>query len=177
MELKAYEKAYLLSFKGAFLLIFSLISIMHLVGSIQVLYVMFIILSSAIAVLSIISGYMLKESTTRKWNIASGLMNLTFAVVLLYEIRSTTREHLWIIFFWVIFYALTEFVEAGILFVQKNAFAALMVINGLLTLLFGYFLSVVLLNEVTEQGLLYIGLIALVIGITNILSSYLLSRE
>lgn len=176
MELKPYEKAYLLSFKGAFLLIFSLISIMHIIGSIQVLYIMFILLSSAIAVISIISGYAMKDSKTRKWNIASGAMNLAFALVLMYELRSTTREHLWIIFWWVIFYALTEITEAGILFVQKNAFAALLVINALLTLLFGYFLSIVIGN-LTEENVVYIGLVALVIGITNILSSYLLSQK
>jgi len=176
MELKSYEKAYLLSFKGAFVMILGLISTLQIIGSIQVLYIMFILLISAIAVLSIISGYLLKESKSRKWNIICGLINLVFAVYLLFQMRSSTQEHLWVIFYWLIFYALTEIVEAGILLTDKNAFAVLMVINALLTLLFGYFFSVVITN-MTPQGVLYIGLIALVVGATNILSSYLLSRK
>jgi hypothetical protein len=176
MELKSYEKAYLLSFKGAFVMFLGLISTLQIIGSIHVLYIIFILLISAIAVLSIISGYILKESKTRKWNIFSGLVNLAFAVYLLYEMRSSTQDHLWVIFYWLMFYAITEFVEAGIMFFNKNAFAVLMTINALLTLLFGYFFSIAI-STLTPQGVLYIGLIALVVGATNILSSYLLSRK
>jgi hypothetical protein len=77
---------------------------------------------------------------------------------------------------WVVFYVVTELVEAGILIYQKNAFAALFIINALLSLLFGYFLYVVTGNF-TPAGVFYIGLIALVFGLTNVLSSYLLSRR
>jgi hypothetical protein len=83
---------------------------------------------------------------------------------------------LWVIFYWLVFYALTEIVEAGIMLSYKNAFAVLMVINALLTLLFSYFFSIVIAN-MTAQGVMYIGLIALVVGATNIMSSYLLSRK
>jgi hypothetical protein len=48
-------------------------------------------------------------------------------------------------------------------------------LNALLTLLFGFFLHIVTTNF-TEQSVFYIGLIALVFGLVNVLSSYLLSR-
>jgi hypothetical protein len=73
------------------------------------------------------------------------------------------------------FYAFSEIVEAIVLVSLKNAFAALFALNALLTLLFGYFLYVVTGNF-TEQSVFYIGLIALVFGIVNVLSSYLLSK-
>jgi hypothetical protein len=82
---------------------------------------------------------------------------------------------LWIILVWVLFYAVSEIIEAVLLFNQKNAFGALFVLNALLTLLFGYFLHV-LMGNFTEQGIFYLGVIALVFGVTNELSAYLLSR-
>jgi len=74
-----------------------------------------------------------------------------------------------------LFYAVGEIIEAGILIALKNAFAALFVLNALLTLLFGFLLLKVSGNF-TSQGVFLIGLIALVFGIVNVLSSYLLSR-
>ena len=70
---------------------------------------------------------------------------------------------------------MTEIIEAALLVTLKNAFAALFMLNALLTLMFGYFLHIVTKNF-TEQSVFYIGLIALVFGIVNLLSSYLLSR-
>jgi len=80
-----------------------------------------------------------------------------------------------VILVWVFFYAVTEIIEAGLLVTLKNGFAALFMLNSLLTLMFGYFLLVVTKNF-TEQSVFYIGLIALVFGLVNVLSSYLLSR-
>jgi len=175
MELKSYDKAYLLAFKGAFLMLFGVIGIMQIVGSIKVLYMSFVLLISAIAVLSIVSGFLLKASKTRSWSIFSGIVNLAFSVYLLFQIGSSTPDQLWIIFYWVMFYAVTEIIEAGILIYYKNAFAALLIINASLTLLFGYFLSIVIGNFI-PQTVFYIGLVALVIGLTNVLSSYILSK-
>ena len=91
------------------------------------------------------------------------------------KIDSPREVVLWIMLAWIVFYALTELVEAGILVRNKNAFFALFVLNALLTLLFGYFLHVVMGNF-NPQSVFYIGIIALVFGIANILSAYLLSR-
>ncbi len=77
--------------------------------------------------------------------------------------------------FWVIFYALSELVEAGILISQKNAFFSLYLLNALLTLLFGYFMYQ-LNGNFNERSIFFIGIIALVFGIANELSAYLLSR-
>jgi hypothetical protein len=74
-----------------------------------------------------------------------------------------------------VFFAITEIVEAALLVTLKNAFAALFLINGLLTLLFAYFLNVVSL-DFTPQKVFYLGALALVTGIVNELSAYLLNR-
>jgi hypothetical protein len=76
---------------------------------------------------------------------------------------------------WVIFFTITEFVEAVLLFTLKNSFAALFIVNGLLTLLFAYFLNIVSL-DFTPQKVFNLGLLALVTGIVNELSAYLLSQ-
>ncbi len=82
---------------------------------------------------------------------------------------------LWIILFWVVFYAVCEMVEAGILIALKNAFFALYLLNACLTLLFGYFLYQ-LKGNFNERSVFFVGFIALVFGVANELSAYLLSR-
>jgi hypothetical protein len=175
MELKSYDKAWLPAFKGAFLILFGIIGILRVYGSVKTLAVFFILLITMIAVLLIGAPILYKKMKFRRWTTISGLLNLGFGIFLLLKIESTRMDILWGIFAWVIFYAITEIIEAGILIFQNNAFFALFVLNALLTLLFGYFLYVVILNF-TLQGVFYIGLIALVFGITNELSSFLLSR-
>ena len=175
MELKSYDKAYILAFKGVFLFLFGLIAILQIVGSIKILNIFFVILISAIGVLLIGSGILLKKNKTKIWSIISGIVNLSFGVYMLLKMELPREEHLGILFLWVIFFIISELVEAAILFYQKNAFSSLFLINALLSMLFGYFLYVVSGNF-TPASLYYLGLIAIVFGLTNILSSYLLSR-
>ena len=82
---------------------------------------------------------------------------------------------MWILLLWVIFQATSEIIEAGILIFLKNALAALFILNALLTILFGYFLYIVIAT-ITPQVIFYLGVIALTFGLTNQLSAYLLSR-
>jgi hypothetical protein len=181
MELKAYEKYWLPAIKGMFLIIFGVIGLLKIYGSIQTLAVFFVFLIGMIAFLSIGTGVFYKKYKFRVWTIVSGAMNLMFSLYLISQIeeRSGTIEVIrmkitWGIILWTLFYSITEFIEAGILFHSKNAFGALFVINALLTLLFSYALYVLASNFSFEK-VTYISLIALVFGIANILSSYLLS--
>jgi hypothetical protein len=175
MKLKLYDKAWLPAFKGAFLIIFGIIAILREYGSVKTLAVFFMLLITMIAILLIASGVLYKNMKFRTWTIINGLLNLSFSIYLLIKIESPRFEIIWGILAWVIFYALTELIEAGILIYQKNAFHALFILNALLTLLFGFFFHLVIGNF-TLQGVFYLGLIALVFGITNVLSSYLLSN-
>ena len=175
MELKSYEKPWLPAFKGAFLIIFGLLAMIQIIGSIKALAMLFVALISALGILLIAITVLNKNSEHRAWNILTGAVNLIFGIYLIIKVESPSVEIASIILVWVIFYILTEFIEAGILISQKNAFAALFIQDGLLSILFGYFLYVAIGNF-TPQAVFYIGIIALIIGITNVLSSYLLNR-
>jgi hypothetical protein len=181
MELKYYDKPWLPAFKGAFLIIFGIIAMLRIVGTIKSLGVLFAFLIAMIGILLIATGIRYKESRFRGWTIISGVLNLAFTIYLALKVDSAkdiyaAREGVsMVILVWVFFYAVTEIIEAGLLVTLKNGFAALFMLNSLLTLMFGYFLHIVTKNF-TEQSVFYIGLIALVFGLVNVLSSYLLSR-
>jgi hypothetical protein len=74
---------------------------------------------------------------------------------------------------WVIFNAVTELIEAGFLFFQKNAFFAVFLTHALLSSLFGYALYT-LTSDFVAQKIFNIGLIALVFGLVNELSAFML---
>lgn len=175
MELKYYDKPWLPAFKGTFLILFGIIAMLRIFGSIHSLAVLFVVLIGMISILLLSTGILFKKSGFRIWTVLSGIINLGFCIVIALYIDSSRDEILWIVFLWLLFYAVSEIIEAGILIAQKNAFAALFILNALLTLLFGYFLLKVSGN-ITSQGVFLIGLIALVFGLVNVLSSYLLSR-
>lgn len=174
MELKSYDKSWLPAFKGAFLILFGIIAVLRIFGSIKALAALFVMLTGMIALLLISTGILFRKTKLRGWTIISGLIHLAFCIYLAANMAAAPRIILWAILAWVLFYAVTEIIEAGVLFSNKNAFAALFIINALLTLLFGYFLSI-LIGNFTAQGTFYLGVIALVFGITNVLSAFLLS--
>jgi hypothetical protein len=175
MELKYYDKSWLPAIKGAFLILFGIIAMSRIVGSIRNLASLFILLIAVIGIMQLSSGIMLKKSDFRLWSIITGAINLLFCLLLALKIEAPRETIGWILFSWIIFQALCELSEAGILISLGNAFAALFLLNALLTLLFGYFLNVVYGNF-TAQGVFYVGLIALVFGLANELSAYLLTR-
>lgn len=162
------------AFKGAFLIIFGIVAMLRIYGSIASVAVMFIALIGMISILLLSSGLLFRKSGFKGWIILSGLINLFFCIFLALHLESSRPYILRIIGLWVVFYAITEIVEAGILIYMKNAFAALFLLNAMLTLLFGYFIYV-LIGNFTSQGVFYLGLIALVFGVANELSAYLLS--
>jgi uncharacterized membrane protein HdeD (DUF308 family) len=181
MELKSYDKPWLPAFKGGFLIIFAIIALLRIVGTIKSLAVLFAFLAAMIGILLIATGIRNTKSRFRSWTIISGVIHLSFCVIL--ALRVDTAKDIYaaregvlsLILIWLLFYAITEIFEAGILFSRNNAFSALFIINALLTLLFAYFLNVVSGNF-NLDGVFYLGLLALVLGLVNILSSYLLSR-
>jgi uncharacterized membrane protein HdeD (DUF308 family) len=181
MELKYYDKPWLPAFKGGFMIIFGIIALLRIVGTIKSLGVLFLILIAMTGILLLASGLRFEKAKSRYWTIASGIINLGFLVYLVVNITDTrsvveARQDLMpVILIWLLFYAICEIVEAVILDAAKNAFMALFLINSILTLMFAYFLYVVTGN-VTEQSVYYIGIMALAVGIVNVLSSYLLSR-
>jgi hypothetical protein len=177
MELKSYEKPWLPAFKGAFLIIIGIIALLQIKGSANSLGILFTFLIGAMAVLLIGSGVLIKTAKFRGWTIIMGVINLAFSLTLLFKLNSPDRNPmLWLIFAWLVFYALTEIMEAGILIKQKNAFAALFILNAILTFLFSYFYYL-MMNNFTPKSLNLIGLIAIAFGMVNILSSYLLSKK
>ena len=139
MQLKSYDKSWLPAFKGAFLILFGLISILFIFGTIKTLAVFFIALIGMMAILLIGSGVMFKNAKFRPWTFAMGIINLTFAISLAIHMDDSGQVILWIILFWVIFYAICEVVEAGILIALKNAFFALYLIECLPDLSFWIF--------------------------------------
>jgi uncharacterized membrane protein HdeD (DUF308 family) len=181
MELKYYDKPWLPAFKGAFLIIFGIIAMLRIFGTIKSLAVLFVFLIAMIGILLITTGVRYKSSRFRVWTMVSGILNLAFCAYLVIKVDSAkdidaARSGIFaVILIWVFFYGVTEIVEAGLLVSMKNGFAALFALNALLTFLFGYFLYIVTGNF-TSQSVFYIGLIALVFGIVNVLSSYLLGR-
>jgi hypothetical protein len=176
MEFKYYDKSWLPAIKGAFLILFGIISMSLIVGSIRSMASLFIMLIGMIGIILVGSGIMLKKSRFRIWSIVSGAINLVFCLLLALKIEAPRETIGWILLSWILFQAVTEIIEAGILISGKNAFAALFLLNALLTLLLGYFLNV-LMGNFTPQAVFYVGLIALVFGLANELSAYMLSRS
>lgn len=175
MELKSYEKPWLPALKGAFLVLFGIIAMLQIFGGLKALAILFAVLIGATGASLIAAGVLSAKSSLKGWHVITGALNLAFAVALLTKIDSPREIVIWIMLVWVIFYALTELVEAGLLIKNNNAFFALFIVNALLSLLFGYFLYVIIGNF-TPQSVFYIGIIALVFGLANILSSFLLSK-
>jgi uncharacterized membrane protein HdeD (DUF308 family) len=181
MELKYYDKPWLPAFKGAFLILLGIIALLKIVGTIKSLGVLFIILIAMTGILLIASGWRFEKTKSRYWTITSGIINLGFFLFLVLNINDSrsiieAREGLLpVVMIWLLFSAICEIVEAVILDSRKNAFMALFLINAILTLMFAYFLYVVTGNF-TEQSVYYIGVMALAVGIVNLLSSFLLSR-
>jgi hypothetical protein len=175
MELKYYDKSWLPAIKGAFLILFGIIAMSQIVGSIRSMASLFIVLIGMIGILLISSTIIFKKSKFRIWFISTGIINLIFCLLLALKIEAPREAIGWILLSWIIFQAICEITEAGILVSTGNAFAALFLLNALLTLLFGYFLKILYANF-TAQGVFYVGVIALVFGLANELSAYLLSR-
>jgi len=175
MELKAYNKSWLPAFKGALLIIFGIVAMLQISGTIKSLAVIFSMLVIMIGILLISSTFLFGKFKYPLWTIVSGILHLGFAILLITKVEAPRETIVKVMMAWVLFNAVSEIVEAGILITLKNAFGVLFIQNAVFSLLFGYFLSV-LVTDITPEKVFRIGLIALVFGLANEVSAYLLSR-
>jgi uncharacterized membrane protein HdeD (DUF308 family) len=175
MELKAYNKSWLPAFKGALLIIFGIVDMLQISGTIKSLAVIFSMLVIMIGILLISSTFLFGKFKYPLWTIISGILHLVFAIVLITQVEAARETIVKIMMAWILYNAVTEIVEAGILITLKNAFAVLFIQNAVFSLLLGYFLSV-LVTDFTPEKVFRIGLIALVFGLANEVSAYLLTR-
>lgn len=173
MELKYYDKSWLQAFKGGFLIILGIISTLQIPGSIKSLAMFFAFFIGLTGFVLLVAPIILKQKKLRIWNIITGIINLLFAIVLILKIENPPLEIIWILVVWVILNAVTELIEAGILFFQKNAFFAIFITHALLSTLFGYALYT-LISDFTAEKIFNIGLIAIVFGLVNELSAFML---
>jgi len=173
MELKFYDKSWLQAFKGGFLIILGIISMVQIPGSIKSLAIFFAFFIGLTGFILIVAPILLKKKEFRIWNIITGIINLLFAIILIFKMENPPLEIVWILIIWVVYNAFTEIIEAGILFYQKNAFTAIFITHALLSLLFGYALFT-LTSEYSPEKIFNIGLIALVFGLVNELSAFML---
>jgi uncharacterized membrane protein HdeD (DUF308 family) len=175
MELKAYNKSWLPAFKGALLIIFGIVAMLQISGTIKSLAIVFSMLVIMIGILLLSSTVLFGKYKYPLWTIVSGILHLVFAILLITQVDAPRETIVKVMIGWVLFNAVTEIAEAGILVTMKNAFAVLFIQNALFSLLFGYFLSV-LVVDITPEKVFRIGLIALAFGLANEVSAYLLTR-
>jgi len=175
MELKAYNKSWLPAFKGALLIIFGIVAMLQISGTLKSLAIIFSMLIIMIGILLLSSTFLFGKYKYPLWTIVSGILHLGFAIVLITKVEAPKETVVKVMIAWILFNAVTEIAEAGILITMKNAFAVLFIQNAIFSLVFGYFLSV-LIADVTPEKVFRLGLIALVFGLANEVSAYLLSR-
>jgi uncharacterized membrane protein HdeD (DUF308 family) len=173
MELKYYGKPWLQAFKGGFFILLGVLSMLQIYGSLYPIAVFFSFFIGLTGFLLIAAPFILKTKINRVWNFILGLMNVFFAILILTKLQDERIEIFWILVIWMIFNALTELIEAVILFTRQNAFFALFAIHALLSMLLGvgfYKLT----ESIDPERIFNMGLIAVVFGIVNELSAYLL---
>jgi len=174
MSPKYYDKSWLQAFKGGFLIILGVFSMLQVYGSIKSLAMVFSFFIGLTGFVLIIAPIILKKGKIVSWNFLTGVLNIVFALLLIFIADHPSAQIVWALLVWVIFNALTEIIEALILFARGNAFGGIFVINALLSFLLGYGLYLILV-DVTPEKLFNIGLIAVVFGLINELSAFMLS--
>lgn len=174
MELKYYDKSWLQAFKGGFLIILGIISMVQIPGSIQSLAMFFAFFIGLTGFVLLVAPIVLKKKEFRIWNITTGIINLLFALLLIFKMKNPLLEIVWILIVWVVYNAVTEIIEAIILFIHKNAFTAIFITHALLSLLFGFALYKLTI-DFTSEKVFNVGLIALVFGLVNELSAFMLN--
>jgi len=173
MELKFYGKPWLQAFKGGFFILLGILSMLQIYGSMYSLAIFFSFFIGLTGFILVVAPFLLKTDINRVWNFVLGVLNLLFAVFILFKLNGTPLEIFWILVVWMMFNAVAELIEAVILFYRRNAFFALFTIHALLSMLLGY--GFYKLTEVVDAEKLFnMGIFAIIIGIVNELSAYLL---
>jgi len=174
MSPKYYDKSWLQAFKGGFFIFLGIFSMLQVIGSIKSLAMLFSFFIGMTGFVLIVGPIILKKGKNRGWNIFNGILNVAFALILIFKADSSREQIVWVLLIWVIFNAISEIIEALILIRNRNAFFAIFLINALLSLLLGYGLNLILV-DITPEKLFNIGLITVVFGLINELSAFMLS--
>jgi len=173
MELKYYGKPWMQAFKGAFFIVLGIILMLQVQGSVHSLAIFFSFFIGLTGFVLLVAPIILKNRENRGWNMLIGILNLLFALIIVVKLNGDPIEISWLVVIWVLFNALTELIEAAILISKKNSFFALLVIHALLSLLLGFALYNLIINFDPER-LFNVGVIAVVFGIVNELSAFML---
>ena len=173
MELKYFGKPWLQAFKGAFFVLLGIIVMLQVPDTLYSISIFFSFFIGLTGFVLILAPYLLKINAQRKWNLFLGIINLAFAVMIILKMEQPRIEIYLIIVYWIILNAITEVVEAVMLYINKNAFFALFLMNALLSSLMGLgFYN--LITETDNQRWFNMGFIAMVVGLVYELSAYLL---
>ena len=173
MELKYFGKPWMQAFKGAFFIVLGIILMLQVQGSVHSLAIFFSFFIGLTGFVLLVAPIILKNRENRGWNMLIGILNLLFALIIVVKLEGERIEIFWVVVIWVIFNALTELIEAAILISKKNSFFALLVIHALLSLLLGFALYNLIINFDPER-LFNVGVIAVVFGLVNELSAFML---
>ena len=173
MELKYYGKPWMQAFKGAFFIVLGIILVLQVQGSIYSLAMFFSFFIGLTGFVLIVAPIILKNRKNIGWNILVGIINLLFALFIIVKLKGDRIEIFWIVVIWVLFNALTELIEAIILASKRNAFFVVFIIQALLSMLLGFGLYNLIVNFNNER-LLNVGIVAIIFGIVNELSAFLL---
>jgi uncharacterized membrane protein HdeD (DUF308 family) len=173
MELKYYGKPWMQAFKGAFFIVLGIILMLQIQGSIHSLAIFFSFFIGLTGFVLLVAPIILKKRENKGWNMLTGILNLFFAIIIVVKLEGDRIEIFWVVVIWVLFNALTELIEAIILFSKRNSFFALFLIHALLSLLLGFALYNLIIHFDSER-LFNVGVVAVVFGIVNELSAFML---
>jgi hypothetical protein len=146
---------------------------LQVTGSIKSLAMIFSFFIGMTGFVLIVAPLILKKGKLISWNFLTGVLHVVFALILIFIADYPGEQIVWALLVWVIYNAVTEIIEALILLNKKNSFSGIFMINALLSLLLGYGLYLIL-KEITPEKLFNIGLIAVVFGLINELSAFML---
>lgn len=173
MEPKYYDKPWILSFKGAFLILLGTLFMFKLPGTIYSVGIFFSFFIGLTGMVLIAGTIALRKNENKIWNIVLGILNLCFALLIILRLDNTGTAIYWVLVIWIIFSAFTEIIEAVLLIFKRNSFFTVFLANAFLTFLFGLGLNN-LARDFTEERLFNLAFISIVFGVVNELSAYLL---
>lgn len=175
MKFKFYENAWIPVIKGVLYLVIGLFALIK--GStFDTSSIFFGIVIALIGILYLVIGFLTKEIKYRVWIIIKGLIHSAIATWLLLSWGSEAIYLLWIIALWLGYSALTDLIEALILFLNKNILGTLFLINMISTVVLAYF-TVLLYQNFAPEALSNFGLIAIMAGLISEASGFLFSQS
>lgn len=175
MEFKFYENSWIPAFKGVFFFIFGLFAFLQ-TGTFDTLSIFFDVLIILIAVLHLSLGLFVKDIKNRIWIIVVGFIHLAFGIWLSINYGGDRLELLWIVIGWILFSAITDLVEAIMLYLNKNVLGTLFLINTVITLIFAYF-TLAMIEHFTPTILHYLGIVAIMVGVVTECTAFIFSKS